>query len=327
MPNAAPMMRVRNALGIDIHQGRERLSHLPQRPSSTHDYTKGGYSSAFWAGMFHVGRSEGVLAMAILVSTDHHARAGRAAASASQQLPSQFDALATTVRASLSEPLYRSGDAASYWYRLVAGAACECVQTADGRRQIVDFLLPGDMFGFCPRDRHEFSVEVIVEGSTFVRYPRRRAEELASADAEVAHALRQKAFESMSRLQSRMVLLGRTNALEKVSAFLIEMANRTARDTGDELVLPMSRYDIADYLAVAVETVSRALTTLRARGAIKLPSSRLVRITDRPGLEHLQMEPSWVVRPLHHSTAEARHCTSVQPSGPGRQATVRTSLS
>jgi CRP/FNR family transcriptional regulator, nitrogen fixation regulation protein len=104
-------------------------------------------------------------------------------------------------------------------------------------------------------------------------------------DAEVAHAVRQRAFESISRLQSRMVLVGRTNALEKVSAFLLEMAERTSV-TSDDLVLPMSRYDIADYLAIAVETVSRALTTLKARGAITIAHSRQVRITDRSALEH-----------------------------------------
>jgi CRP/FNR family transcriptional regulator, nitrogen fixation regulation protein len=229
--------------------------------------------------------------MAILVSTEHQVPMGKSDTRGSSQLPQRFDALATMVRASLCEPLYRAGDAAGYWYRLVAGAACECVQTADGRRQIVDFLLPGDLFGFCSRERHEFSVEVIVDGSTFARYPRRRAEELASADAEIAGALRRQAFESISRLQSRMVLLGRTNALEKVSAFLIEMADRTSRNAGDALVLPMSRYDIADYLAMAVETVSRALTTLRARGAITLAGSRMVRITNRRALEYLGTDP------------------------------------
>ena len=254
--------------------------------------------------------------MAILVSTGQKTLTGRSAETVSRQLPQRFEELATPVRASLGQPLYKSGDAAKYWYRLILGAACECVQTADGRRQIVDFLLPGDLFGFCSREHHEFSVEVIVDGSTFARYPRRHAEDLASADAEVAGALRHKAFESISRLQSRMVLLGRTNALEKVSAFLIEMADRTASNGADELVLPMSRYDIADYLAMAVETVSRALTTLRACGAIKLSGSRLVRITDRRGLEQSWRSCQWIVPPLRHSTAADRQLTSAQPSAP-----------
>ncbi|MBM0105035.1 helix-turn-helix domain-containing protein [Steroidobacter sp. S1-65] len=186
--------------------------------------------------------------------------------------------------------MYNAGDAADSWYRLLTGAACECVLTADGRRQIVNFLLPGDLFGFCARSRHEFSVEIIVDGTAFARYPRRQAEELASADAEVASAIRQRAFESISRLQARMVLLGRTNALEKVSAFLLEMAERPSVGIGDDLVLPMSRYEIADYLAMAVETVSRAITTLKAQGAITLANSRQVRITDRLALEHASAE-------------------------------------
>jgi CRP-like cAMP-binding protein len=201
------------------------------------------------------------------------------------RFPENLEVLATSASIAAAKTLYGAGDVAAAWYRLITGAACECVQTSDGRRQIVNFLLPGDVFGFCSRPTHEFSVEIIMAGTTFARYPRNRAEELASVDAEVAHAVRQRAFESISRLQSRMVLVGRTNALEKVSAFLLEMAERTSV-TSDDLVLPMSRYDIADYLAIAVETVSRALTTLKARGAITIAHSRQVRITDRSALEH-----------------------------------------
>jgi CRP/FNR family nitrogen fixation transcriptional regulator len=205
-----------------------------------------------------------------------------------ERFPESLEVLATSASIAGTETLYSPGDVADSWYRVIAGAACECVQTADGRRQIVDFLLPGDVFGFCSRPTHEFSVEIIVAGTTFARYPRNRAEELASVDGEVAHAVRQRAFESISRLQSRMVMVGRTNALEKVSAFLLEMAERTSVKTSDDLVLPMSRYDIADYLAVAVETVSRALSTLKARGAITIANSRQVRITDRRALEHYE---------------------------------------
>lgn len=201
-----------------------------------------------------------------------------------ESVPDSLERLATRIEATVNEALYDAGDAADAWYRLIAGAACESVQTANGARQIVDFLLPGDLFGFCSGPSHESSVEVIADGTAFARYPRRRAEELAAVDVDVAQALRQRAFQSISRLQSRIVLLGRTNSLEKVSAFLLEMAERTGA-SGD-LVLPMSRYDIADYLAMAVETVSRALTRLKARGAIAIVGSRQVRIVDRQALKY-----------------------------------------
>jgi CRP/FNR family nitrogen fixation transcriptional regulator len=197
-----------------------------------------------------------------------------------------MECLATIVRCKMGETIYYQEGPADYWYRILSGAARKSALLADGRRQIVDFLLPGDLFGFGTREGHRFSVEVIAEGTTVARYPRRRIEMLAEANPEVGRRIRETAFDSISRLQTRMVLLGRTSALEKVCAFLLEMADRTGADPPSSSVwLPMSRYDIADYLAIAVETVSRTLTELRRRGAIALSGARFVRIVDRTALE------------------------------------------
>ncbi|HEY0939734.1 MAG TPA: helix-turn-helix domain-containing protein [Steroidobacter sp.] len=247
-----------------------------------------------------------------------------------EPLPESLEILATRTEVAVSERLYSAGEAADAWYRLMTGAACECIQTADGRRQIVDFLLPGDLFGFCSRARHECSVQIIAEGTSLARYPRRYAEELASLDPEVAQVVRRRAFESISRLQSRTVLLGRTNALEKISAFLLEMIERTSAGASDDLVLPMSRYDIADYLAMAVETVSRALTTLKALDAITLANSRQVRITDRDALESRARGRRFLfeaARRPQSTEAPARPRTCARPSTPDRQETTQTSCS
>jgi CRP/FNR family nitrogen fixation transcriptional regulator len=230
----------------------------------------------------------------------HSAAAVRNVDESSASLPESLEVLATRTELAEGQSVYRAGDVADTWYRLVSGAAFECIQMADGRRQIVDFLLPGDLFGFCSHARHESSVEILVDGTVLKEYPRYQAEDLATIDADVARALRQQAFKAIERLQSRMVLLGRTNALEKVSAFLLEMSERTSVGASDDLVLPMSRYDVADYLAIAVETVSRTLTTLKARGAIVLANSRHMRIMDRRVLE------GWVAsRKVHLAAAEA----------------------
>lgn len=229
--------------------------------------------------------------------------------SSSSPLPASLEVLATRTELAENQILYRAGDVADTWYRLITGAASECVQMADGRRQIVDFLLPGDLFGFCSQPRHESSVEILVDGTLLERYSRSRAEGLASTDADVARALREQAFKAIGRLQSRTVLLGRSNALEKVSAFLLEMSERTSRGASDDLVLPMSRYDVADYLAIAVETVSRALTTLKARGAIVFTNSRHMRIIDRRALEGRVG-----CRKIHLAASEARKRPPIQLS-------------
>jgi CRP/FNR family nitrogen fixation transcriptional regulator len=197
---------------------------------------------------------------------------------------SALESLAVPARYKNGEAVYRCNDPVDSWYRIVAGAARKCAPTAAGYRHIVDFLLPGDMFGFGAQGVRPFCVEAIVPGTLIVRYPRRDAEQLADADPQIARAIRAATFDSIARLQRRMVILSRTSAIERVGAFLLEMADRDHEAPSHTVCLPMSRYDIADYLGMAVETVSRALTQLRTRRAIALRGVRRVQICDRPAL-------------------------------------------
>jgi CRP/FNR family nitrogen fixation transcriptional regulator len=174
---------------------------------------------------------------------------------------------------------------ADAWFRIISGAARRCVVRADGRRQIVDLLLPGDFFGFTTHDEYEFAVEAVSEGTHVARYPRRRVEMLADSDARIARELREVAFDTLARLQAQLLIIGRVTALEKVSSFLLEMESRLTDGVANRMVLPMSRYDIADYLAVSVETVSRSLTDLRQRGMITLAGTRQIKIVNHDALE------------------------------------------
>jgi CRP-like cAMP-binding protein len=146
-------------------------------------------------------------------------------------------------------------------------------------------LLPGDLFGFCALDEYDSTIEAIAEGTTIAIYPRSRVEMLADSDPQLAREIRQLAFTALSRLQSQLLILGRITALEKVGSFILEMVERLSAGNGNSVALPMSRYDIADYLAVSVETVSRSLTDLKQRGVITLAGARTVRIVDRNALE------------------------------------------
>jgi CRP/FNR family transcriptional regulator, nitrogen fixation regulation protein len=199
-------------------------------------------------------------------------------------VPSALESLAVPARYKHGEAVYRCNDPVVYWYRIVEGAARKCALTADGCRHIVDFLLPGDMFGFGAQGVQRFGVEAITPGTLIVRYPRRNAEQLADSDPRIARTIREAAFDSIARLQRRMVILSRASAIERVGAFLLEMADRGQGAPSHTVSLPMSRYDIADYLGMAVETVSRALTQLRTRRAIALRGVRRVQICDRPAL-------------------------------------------
>jgi CRP/FNR family transcriptional regulator, nitrogen fixation regulation protein len=199
--------------------------------------------------------------------------------------PNVMEALGTLRRYGADETVYCQDEATDYWYQLVGGAARKCSQMSDGRRQIVDFLLPGDLFGFHAGARHDCSVECVVPNTTVVRYQRPQMESLMESDPQLARRVREIAFDSIARMQSRTILLGCGRALERVCGFLLEMANRRQTETDGTVALPMSRYDIADYLAIAVETVSRSLTTLRSNQVIAFFDTRHFRIVNREALE------------------------------------------
>jgi len=198
----------------------------------------------------------------------------------------RLDDFATIMRCRSGQEIYSQEDPADSWYRVVSGALRRFVLRSDGRRQIVDFLLPGDWFGFAAdSETHAFSVEAVTTGSVVTCYPRRRLEMLADSDPRIGRELRAISSGAISRLQHQILILGRIRAPERLGSFLIEMVVRCACGSSDRVVLPMSRYDIADYLGLSVETVSRAMTDLKRRGAIVLGGRRQVRIIDARALD------------------------------------------
>src|SRR5919109_955092 len=137
-----------------------------------------------------------------------------------------IESLAAIMAYRRGQQIYGQKDPVEHWYRVVSGAARKSALLADGRRQILDFMLPGDFFDLTARAKHAFAVEAIVEGTIVVRYPRRRLEMLADSDPEFGQLIREMAFETISRLQARILILGQMTALEKVGSFVLEMAER-----------------------------------------------------------------------------------------------------
>jgi CRP/FNR family transcriptional regulator, nitrogen fixation regulation protein len=196
-----------------------------------------------------------------------------------------LDALAVIMPHHRGEEICSQGQPVEYWYLVISGAARRCAIRPDGRRQIVDLLLPGDFCGFAIGEEWDVTVEAVAEGTVVAAYPRRRIETSADSDPKIAREIRQIAFAALSRLEAQLLILGRITALEKVGSFILEMAARLSEGNADRVALPVSRYDIADYLGVSVETVSRSLSDLKQRGAIKLLGTRTVSIVDRGVLE------------------------------------------
>ena len=179
--------------------------------------------------------------------------------------------------------IYGENEPAEYLYKVVSGAVRTYKVMADGRRQIGAFHLPGDVFGLESGSRHVFSAEAITETKILV-VKRGALVSQAARDADVAHQLWAMTGRELARVQQHALALIKT-AEERVVGFLLEMASRFSETNLIEL--PMSRQDIADYLGLTIETVSRTMTRLESVAAIELPSSRRVLLRDQTALREL----------------------------------------
>jgi CRP/FNR family nitrogen fixation transcriptional regulator len=197
---------------------------------------------------------------------------------------------------SLNEFTYKKGkeiygekEPADYVYQVKCGAVRSYKLLSDGRRQIGAFHLAGDIFGLENGSEHRFTAEAIMD--TTVRLIRRQSLELvAESDAVVAHNLLAMTTKNLQHAEDHMLLLGRKTSLERVAAFLLEMDKRmTATEV---MALPMSRRDIADYLGLTLETVSRALSRLHDLGILGFlgNTQRQIVLLDRPQLANLDLQ-------------------------------------
>src|SRR5215510_1731728 len=202
----------------------------------------------------------------------------------------------TAVRINLNEFSYKKGneifgekEPADYVYQVVSGAVRSYKLLSDGRRQIGAFHLAGDIFGLEIGTDHRFTAEAIVD--TTVRLLKRRSLELAAeSDVMVARNLLSMTTNNLRHAEDHMLLLGRKTSLERVAAFLIEMDKRST--AAGILALPMCRRDIADYLGLTLETVSRALSRLHALGVLGFigNNQRQIVLLDRDQLASLDLQ-------------------------------------
>jgi CRP/FNR family nitrogen fixation transcriptional regulator len=203
---------------------------------------------------------------------------------------------ASNSRLSLNEFTYKKGteiygekEPADYVYQVKTGAARSYKLLSDGRRQIGAFHLVGDIFGLENSSEHRFTAEAIVD--TTVRLIKRRSLELvAESDAMVARNLLSMTTNNLQHAEDHMLLLGRKTSLERVAAFLIEMDRRLT--AAGVLALPMCRRDIADYLGLTLETVSRALSRLHELGILGFigNNQRQIVLLDRQQLASLDLQ-------------------------------------
>ena len=180
--------------------------------------------------------------------------------------------------------IYAEGEASGYVYKVLSGVVRVSKLLPDGRRQISAFHLPSEMFGFEAGNLHHTSAEAVVPAKV-IAYKWDGLMDQGKQSASVVRELLNMTVRGLRHTQDHLLLLGRKNALERLAAFLLEMDARTGSKHVLDLAMP--RHDIADYLGLTLETVSRMFAELKELGAIKLESARRVHLVDVPKLKAL----------------------------------------
>ena len=194
---------------------------------------------------------------------------------------------APTVHYGAGETVVFEADEAANVYSMTEGLLRLSKLLPDGRRQIAGFLFPGDFLGITMEEEHAFTAEAIAP-STLCKFPRRHFDDFVARHPMLERRLYAVAAHELAAARQQLVLLGRKTATERIASFLLMLAGRCySVRGGGEIAFPMSRADIADYLGLRIETVSREISALKAARVIQLTGRQSFRIVNRERLEQL----------------------------------------
>jgi CRP/FNR family transcriptional regulator len=191
-----------------------------------------------------------------------------------------------TVHYRAGETVVFEGDEAGSVYSLTSGLLRLSKLLPDGRRQIAGFLFPGDFLGITLEEEHAFTAEAVAP-SALCKFPRRLFDIFIAENPALERRLYAVAAHELAAARQQLVLLGRKTAAERLASFLLILAGHCHARRDEEIQLPMSRADIADYLGLRIETVSREISALKAARVIQLTGRQSFRMIDRQRLEQL----------------------------------------
>lgn len=203
--------------------------------------------------------------------------------------PRHCDTRSPTKRLKGGSYLFFEGDDVKRLYRVKSGVLRLTRLLEDGRRQVIAFGYPDDIVGFPSGGKHHTDCDALTDTEL---QPYRRADlETGECDPELHQALLQAALHEISAMQDHFMMLGRKSAAERVASFFCVLADRVGSQIGTQcqINLPMSRTDIADFLGLTTETVSRSITGLRKAGVIALDTVNTVTVLDQGRLRKLSM--------------------------------------
>ena len=179
------------------------------------------------------------------------------------------------------EHIFAEGDKKVFVYMVVTGAVCLYKVLPDGRRQVIDFALPGDLIGLGTGALETFNAQATV--ATRVRcLPVAQLQKLATQDSQLAMRLYDAVSRELSAMRDHLICVGQRSAIERVVSFLLALSERNESKGRDPLTieLPMTRTDIGDFLGLTIETVSRTFSKLKALGMIEIDQGTTIRLVD-----------------------------------------------
>jgi CRP-like cAMP-binding protein len=198
-----------------------------------------------------------------------------------------FEAIGSVISVKKGGAVFNEGEPAQNYYQVIEGTVRVYKLMEDGKRQIVAFALPGDFFGFVADGTYDFSADAITP-VTLRRVSKAQEAALFCKDPTFCQRLFSTVRDQLVAAQLRLVVIGRKTAVARVASFLDMLCKRRKSSSSTlTLDLPMSRDDIGDYLGLASETVSRALTQLRKSRVIDLPTPQHVLVRNIPTLNQI----------------------------------------
>ena len=185
--------------------------------------------------------------------------------------------------------IFSEGDSTDQVYELVSGTVRLAKHTPGGRRHILDFVIPGEVFGLLEHSEHTVTAEAVTD-VVLVSYSRSRLDKLAAGDPMLRRRILSAVSDDLLTAQQQLLILGCQDAREKMASFFLRLSGRAGLKNGTRLALPMGRQDIADHLGLTIETVCRTIRAFHRAGIATVPNVNEIVLTNLPALRALAVE-------------------------------------
>jgi CRP/FNR family transcriptional regulator, anaerobic regulatory protein len=197
----------------------------------------------------------------------------------------QLARIATRVRVAPREVIYREETSAGSVFIIAEGVVKAFKDLPSGRRWVTAFLFPADVFGLAENGNYVRTAQAVTAALLY-RFDVNVLIETLKSDGDLQFKFLCKLTHEVREAQRQTILIGRKDAIGKLAMFIAQLQRKP--DGSRDIDLPMTRSDIASYLGLSLESVSRATRSLERRGVVCFPNRHMVRIIDQPQFDRIE---------------------------------------